>query len=403
MNRHYNRLRRFCAFLIGAVFLVSGVLKLMDPVGAGFVVKEYYAFLHLGFLDFSAKTVGVLAALAEALTGAALATGVWRRAVAYVTSAFLAFFTLLTAALVIFNPVMDCGCFGEAVHLTHIQTFIKNIVLCALAAVAFIPFGRLGRPKKHKYVSMALVSSAILAFSVYSLLYIPLVDFTEYRPAARLASAVDTNLATDTYKASFIYEKDGMQRTFSLDDLPDSTWTYIGTKTESGAEADSNPSLSFTDASGEYADSLAAEGKVFAVSVYDYEGMSEKKWSRTARALMEAEGAGFSPLLVVSADRLVAEQYFRTYVPEFAPVLCEYLYCSDYKTLATLNRSNGGATYFYNGYIVRKWASRNLPAAGELMEDNVADAAETIVNASTAGNIVFQALFLYMFSVLLFI
>ena len=79
------------------------------------------------------------------------------------------------------------------------------------------------------------------------------------------------------------------------------------------------------------------------------------------------------------------------------------LYCSDYKTLATLNRSNGGATYFYNGYIVRKWASRNLPAAGELMEDNVADAAETIVNASTAGNIVFQALFLYMFSVLLFI
>ena len=127
------RMKRFCGFAMGFVFFISGVLKLMDPVGTGLVMKEYFQFLHIGFLEFIAKPAGSTFAMAETIVGAGLITGVWRRAVAVAALILQGFFTLLTLLLVIFNPEMACGCFGEAVHLTHGQTFAKNIVILILS------------------------------------------------------------------------------------------------------------------------------------------------------------------------------------------------------------------------------------------------------------------------------
>ena len=127
MNYIVRKMRRFCGFIAGFIFYISGIVKLLDPVGAGLVMDEYYNFLHLGFLDFSAKFMGTAFAFAETLIGTALITGVWRKITAIAAFAFQGFFTFLTLLLVIFNPEMDCGCFGEAIHLTHWQTFLKNI------------------------------------------------------------------------------------------------------------------------------------------------------------------------------------------------------------------------------------------------------------------------------------
>ena len=106
------RLKRFCGFITGFVFFIGGILKLMDPVGAGLVMGEYLDFMHLKFLGFASKPLGIAFALAETIIGTALITGVWRKAAGIAALAFQGFFTLLTLALVIFNPQMDCGCFG---------------------------------------------------------------------------------------------------------------------------------------------------------------------------------------------------------------------------------------------------------------------------------------------------
>ena len=116
------RLKRFCGFITGFVFFIGGILKLMDPAGTGLIMGEYMDFLHLKFLGFAAKPLGTAFALAETVIGTALITGVWRKTAGVAAMAFQGFFTLLTLALVIFNPQMDCGCFGEAIHLTHMQT-----------------------------------------------------------------------------------------------------------------------------------------------------------------------------------------------------------------------------------------------------------------------------------------
>ena len=228
MNRFYFRLRRGAAILTGIVFLVSGLLKLMDPVGTMLIVTEYCKFLHLQFLLPAAKVLGINLALTESALGVALITGVVRKFAAWVTFVMLGFFTLLTLVLWIRNPEMDCGCFGEAFHLTHAQSFWKNVILLALSLFAFLPMRSLGHAKKRKRLAAMVGWASLVAAAVYCNLHIPPLDFTPFAPGAELFASLDNDYqATDGYRAAFVYEKDGQQGTFTLDNLPDSTWTFV--------------------------------------------------------------------------------------------------------------------------------------------------------------------------------
>lgn len=387
MNYYVTRLRRLCGFIAGFIFYISGILKLLDPVGAGLVMDEYFSFLHLGFLDFSSKILGTVIAFAETILGAALITGVWRKSTGIAALAMQGFFTLLTLLLVIFNPEMDCGCFGEAIHLTHMQTFLKNLGILVLLAGNFIPLKGLGRPKGRKFVSFGIVAASTLAFAVYSWMYIPLVDFTDYATTARLQAAEKYPAdEEDMYEALFTYEKDGKQKTFDLEHLPDSTWTFVSTQTVLKEDfADTAVPLSIYDDEGNYLDSLAAEGKVMVISVHDPD-IRQSRWEDLKAFAAEAEAAGFRTM-ILAADK-----------GEGSP---ENTYRSDYKTLITLNRSNGGATYISDGYIIRKWARNALPDKEELMSIQLEPETETMIGHSSQSSLTFQAFLLYVFAVML--
>lgn len=388
-----TKMRRFCGFAAGFIFYISAILKLLDPVGAGLVMDEYFHFLHLGFMDFSSKFLGTAFALGEAAIGIALITGVWRRSAGIAAMVMQGFFTLLTLALVIFKPEMDCGCFGEAIHLTHMQTFLKNLVILALLACNFIPLRGLGRPQRKKYVSFAIVTVSTLAFTVYSWMYIPLMDFTDYDTTSRIQAAENyPDDEADMYEAIFTYEKDGEVKTFDLDHLPDSTWTFVSTETVLKEEfADKSVPLSIYDKDGNYHDNIAAEGRVMIVSVYDPD-LKEERWQEIADLTRMAEDNGFAPLV------LLADNGTETTVPD---IISGIAYYSDYKTLITLNRSNGGVTYLSDGYIIRKWAFRNRPDMEELtILDNEAET-ETLIGHSSQSSLAFQGFLLYVFAVML--
>ena len=391
MNYLLLRLKRFCGFITGFVFFIGGILKLMDPVGAGLVMGEYLDFMHMKFLGFAAKPLGLAYALAEAVIGTALITGVWRKVTAIAAMGFQAFFTLLTLALVIFNPEMDCGCFGEAIHLTHMETFLKNIVLCLLLAAYYFPSRMLGITLKKKFVSFGIVTASVMAFTVYSWMYIPVMDFTDYKPAAALKAGHAFSEAEDNaYEAVFVYEKDGKEEVFDLENLPDSTWNFVRTETKAAETSEESKmiDLSFYDEAGEYHDHLASEEKVMVISVYD-PSMKAGKWEKINGFVRNAEEAGFRTLILVSGE--IPEQMAGQ----------DNIYHADYKTLLSLNRSNGGATYFSRGYLVRKWAERALPSPEELEDIYGEDETETIIYHDTKGSLGFQGFLLYVFAVML--
>ena len=351
MKKAHHRLRRFCAILIGLVFLASGLLKLLDPVGTGLIVSEYFKFFHLGFLQGTAKAFGMVLSLVEAITGAALISGVFRKTTAVITSILVVFFTVITLILWIANPEMDCGCFGEAIHLSHGQTLLKNVILLALAAAAFLPFQNFGVPRKGKYVAFFLAVPSLIFALCYNALHLPMIDFTEFAPGTELFASLDNEYQEmDGKVLTFIYERAGQRGSFTLDALPDSTWTFVGVDTLSRSgmyKNASKPVLSFRDAEGEYQDEQAVLGKVMVFSVYDPD---DADWERIRSQAAEARACGATPLILS--------------VPgEDTP---QDAYLADFKPLITLNRANGGATYFNDGELILKWSPRDVPEGEEL-------------------------------------
>ena len=290
-------IRRACAVIIGIVLFFAGLLKLMDPVGTGLVVEAYLKFFHVSFLLPAAKVAGVFVALVETSLGVILVTGLWRKVAAVATFVVLSCFTLLTLVLLIANPEMSCGCFGEAFPLTHLQSFLKNVTLCLLSCAAFIPLQDGAAPRKPKFVAFALVEAFVVFFTVYSLNSIPFIDFTDY------------------------------SRGVELEDRH----------------------FSFRDDAGEYADSLVFEGKTLFITVFDPESMTEEDWTNVNASVEKALDNAVRPILLSSE---------RDAVP---PVFEEFLYVADPGMLMTFNRSNGGTTYVSEGLVVDKWKIGALP------------------------------------------
>ena len=188
--KFYNFIKRLCAFILGSVFLVGGLFKLMDPVGSSLVMESYFNFLHIGFLNFASTGFALIFNLLECFVGVALISGIWLPLVRMISLVLLLFFTLLTVLLLIFNPQMDCGCFGEVVHLTHLQSFLKNIVLLALWAVAFLPLLRQHpRPLYRKIVSWT-VYALIIGFTIFSFTRLPLLDLTDLHSGTELSEGM---------------------------------------------------------------------------------------------------------------------------------------------------------------------------------------------------------------------
>lgn len=395
MKGFHIGLRRLCSVILGLVYFIAGMLKLMDPVGAGLVVDEYLKFFHLGGLAFASKTLGVAMALLETFLGAALIAGVWRKFVAGVTSILTLAFTALTLILVIFNPEMDCGCFGEAVHLTHMQTFLKNVALCVLCAGAFLPVRDYGRTRKSKLVAFWLVAVTVLLFTFMSLVSVPLMDFTEFAPGASLTADADAenidagislNDENDTKQEYVvIYEKDGQEGAFTLDNLPDSTWTFVRVENVEMSVPDYEQSVPFfyiSDAEGNYHNELLSEGKVMVLSVYDVPGYKDA--DKAAQFLRDAEAAGFTAV-AVAREPLPALDAFQ----------------SDFKKIITFNRSNGGATYLEDGEIICKWPAGRLPDSDELSKVASRNPMEQLVSRSSRRRIAFQGVVLYSLALLL--
>ena len=395
MKGFHLGLRRFCSIILGLVYFLAGMFKLMDPVGSGLIVDGYLSFLHLGGLSFASKELGVLLSLLETLLGAALIAGVWRRLVAGVTTILTLFFTALTLLLVIFNPEMDCGCFGEAIHLTHMQTFIKNLVLCALCAGAFLPVGDYGKNRPSKVAAFFIVAATVGLFTLLSLRSIPLMDFMEFAPGAILASdeggehpdsGISLGGENDTKQEYYvIYEKNGREGVFTLDNLPDSTWTFVRVEDIERSISDyeqSSPFLYISDEQGDYHNELLSDGKVMLLSIYDVPGF--KHMGKAIQFLNDADAAGFTPVIVA-----------RESIPELGA------YLSDYKKLLTLNRSNGGVTYLDDGEVICKWPVRRLPDAEELAKVASRNSMEQMVGRSSRRRIAFQGVILYSLAVLL--
>lgn len=213
--------------VVGGLFVFSGFVKAIDPWGTLYKFNDYFVALGLDGLTSISLAAAAAVAVVELMLGVAVLTGAFRRMAPALLVLLMLVFTPLTLWLAVTDAVPDCGCFGDAVKLSNWATFSKNLLL--LAGLVFLliynkVLPSLFGPAVHWIVvSLAFVLAMALAY--YGYFYQPLIDYRPYKTGVRLAD--DSQAGEDDF--IFVYEKDGVEREFTIDSLPDEEqgWNYV--------------------------------------------------------------------------------------------------------------------------------------------------------------------------------
>lgn len=373
----------FCRLLIGVVFIFSGFVKAVDPMGGAIKIGEYLTSFGLDKLQPFAVLISFNLSAIEFALGVCMLFGVYRRYTSFLILLFMAFMTPLTLYLALFDPVSDCGCFGDVLVISNWETFCKNVVLLGAAVILFIYNQRLFPCYTFKvYWFVALYAYLFcVSFSYRNYNHLPILDFRPYKIGANIPSliAIPSGASVDEYKYTFVYEKDGVKKEFSLENYPanDSSWTFVDSKTELLKQGYTPPVASFSiyDLEGEEvtADIIDNPGPVLLLiapklenadeeeideinGVYDYALEHEIPFYCVTGSSPEAIGAW--------TDDTGAEYPFRM---------------ADEVLLKTIIRSNPGLVLLKGGTILGKWHYNDIPA-----EENIKAVMDTFLHEEIA-------------------
>ncbi len=354
-----------CRFLLGFVFTLSGFVKAVDPKGTQYKIEDYLEALGMGGWLPELATIGFSVALSavEFCLGIFLLFAIRRRLTSRLMLLVMAVMTPLTLWLALANPISDCGCFGDAVVLTNWQTFFKNIVLLLAAIIVAREPRQMFRfvAKTNQWIVTNYSALFILFVSGLCLYDLPLFDFRPYHIGANIQEgmAIPEGAEQPQFDTTFILEKDGEQKEFTLADYPDSSWTFVDSRTVMTKQGYVPPihDFSITTLGGDEITEavLSDTGYVFMLIAPQ---MAVADGSRLDRINEIYEYAREHDYLFVGLTASGLPDISRWRERTGA----EYAICqTDETTLKTIIRSNPGLLLLKRGTIIRKWSNNALP------------------------------------------
>ncbi len=310
--------------IVGLVFMFSGVVKAIDPVGTQIKLYDYINSLGLNISlpDSTLLIIACMLAGMEILLGIYMTMGAYIRGTSFLLSLFLIVMTPFTLYLAISNPVEDCGCFGDAVKLSNWQTFWKNVFLLILTLYVFIrkklsfPFVQYKIQWVLTLVSMVL----IVKFTVSNIKYLPAIDFRPYKIGTDLRQGIIRGDNPDM-SDFFILDSNLDDMTSAILDEQGYTFLLVSAHLESANERN----IDLID------------------DIYDY----CRRWGYSMYGLT-ASGSG------------AIHDWIENTGAEY-----EILHCDEIP-LETMVRSNPGLVLLHDGVLVNKWSYLNIPDESQL-------------------------------------
>lgn len=354
--------------LLSATFLFSGFVKANDPLGTMYKLEDYAAaMLPVTLPDTFLLACGILLSTLEFMLGIYLLFAIKRAYTAKVTFLFMGIMTLLTVYIFIANPVPDCGCFGDAIVLSNGATLLKNVILMAAAVVVARHYrlqGQIAKASVKWFMSLCAMC-AIIAYAVYCTICLPVIDFRPYKVGTDLMKAINT--AEQEYEVKIIYKRgDETLELSAEDDDPDSTWTYVETRSTPVGEKHESVDLSIFDSNGDNVteDILGSDGITFLLIIPNLRNADEGCVNKVNDIYDLAVKKGYAFFCLTASASPKDQAYWNDHTG------AEYSYytCDD-RVLKTVVRGQPGLVMLKNGVIIRKWGNYKLPDEEELQKE----------------------------------
>lgn len=356
--------------VLGVVFILSGFVKAVDPLGTQYKLTDYLLAITSEQIvpEWMLLVLSVALSTFEFALGAFLLAAIQRRVVSRIALAFMTVMTIVTVWIFIANPVQDCGCFGDAVVLSNGETLLKNVVLLACAVtVACYPM-RIKRimSKGVQWLMIHITVIALLGLSIWCLYDLPIIDFRPYHIGADIVKGMEIPEGAEEpeYETTFILEKNGERKEFTLDNYPDSTWTFIDSKTVTVKEGYQPPihDFSITTFDGdEITDMvLADQGYTFLLISPFLAKADDSNFGDIDELYEFAQDNGYKFYGLTSSGEKDIKHWINLTGAEYP------FYQADAITLKTIVRSNPGLLLIKKGVIVGKWSHNRLPDTKEL-------------------------------------
>lgn len=354
-----------CSLLLAAIFVFSGFSKAVDPVGGAIKIGDYLALAGVNTLghETALAVLSIIESTVEFLLGVHLLMGIRRKLTAVMTLFLMMFMTALTFYMALTNAVVDCGCFGDAVHLSNKATFIKNLILLAASIIVFTAPCKITVwiRRKNQWLAQSYALLFVMGISLYSYYFLPLVDYRPYRVGQNIAEAmkIPADAQAPVFETKFTLEKNGKRKTFTLEDYPDSTWKFIDSETTM-VKAGYQPEISDFSLFTLSGDDVTHE----VLSVKDYAfWLVFPRIENADNGVIDAiedlydycHRYGYKLYGITASDSLSISNWLHMAGLSFT------FYNADDVALKTMIRSNPGLLLVKSGVILNKWSKNNIP------------------------------------------
>jgi len=372
MNKNQKLLVNICRILVGVLFIISGWIKANDSIGFGYKLGEYFEVFGMKFLEPFSTGMAYAISCSEIILGIFLLLGFWMEFTAWSLLLMIIFFTFLTFYSAYFNKVTDCGCFGDALHLKPWQSFQKDIVLLLLILGIFR--GRkMITPIFSPGVTKFVLSSAITATFVYAsycLYYLPVVDFRPFKIGNDIKQqmTVPEGAPKDSMDMHFIYEKDGKQVDFNMNDLMKvkdlNTYKFVKTESKLVREGYHAPIHDFVINSrlGQKFTDTFLNQKGYRIMIVQYDLTKSDQngqldLNKLVKYIYKNALCPVWPLTASTDDKIVMYRNLNQVPYDF--------FTADGTLLKTIIRSNPGIVLLKDNVVINMWPSTHIPTREE--------------------------------------
>lgn len=362
-------------YLVGVLFIFSGLIKINDPVGTQIKLEEYFEVFSSDFTPLFeylvplALFLSVILCTLEVIIGIALILNYRMKITSSILLSLIVFFTFLTFYSAYFNKVTDCGCFGDAIKLTPWESFTKDIILLLFSFIIFFLTNKFKQEKGFFYIKIldyknSSIRDGVIVFTTLICLiisftainFLPFIDFRAYKINNDIISLMEPS---EDLKYSYVMEKN--EKEYEFDIYPnDETYTFKELKLLNPEAEAKITDYSLWDDDKEYTKESLKGNKLFII-IHSVNNIDAKLINKIKK-LTSMVSFWVEPVIITSNEPKSFNQFLKK-----NDIKLKYVY-GDATVLKTIIRSNPGFFLLRNGFVKGKWHYNNIPDPKEVLK-----------------------------------